>query len=69
MRSASFQNRVFGGITRKKILFFWIFLILSAARLVAPVSGEIAGVHIPGFSGLRPRYTLLTALPGPAFRR
>jgi hypothetical protein len=34
MRSAIFGNRVFGGITAKKILFFWIFLILGAARLV-----------------------------------
>jgi hypothetical protein len=35
MRSAKIQNRVFGEITRKKILFFWIFLILRDAHLVA----------------------------------
>jgi hypothetical protein len=34
MRSAIFKNRVFGGITRKKIFIFWILLILSVARLV-----------------------------------
>jgi hypothetical protein len=34
MRSAKIENRVFGEITRKKILFLWFFLILSVARLV-----------------------------------
>jgi hypothetical protein len=39
MRSAKIENRVFGEITRKKILFLWIFLILRAARLVARRGG------------------------------
>jgi hypothetical protein len=35
MRSAIFENRVFERITRKKFYFFWFFLILGVARLVA----------------------------------